>query len=142
MKLSEAILLGSIDSPQGYGNGAMFKESKAKCALGTALHAVGQSPSFVEYNLFNSPYNIVMTIWPWTETMYLDHPVEGRRVSVIHAIYSLNDNCGWTRPQIAAWIATIEPQETTTNGGIQLGKEEVQSGQVGVDGLLTVGSRG
>jgi hypothetical protein len=43
MKLSEAILLGSVGSEQGYGNTSMFRESKAKCALGAALHAVGQA---------------------------------------------------------------------------------------------------
>jgi hypothetical protein len=124
MKLSEAILLGSVGSEQGYGNASMFTESKAKCALGAALHAVGQAPSNQGYSWGDpetSPYKHVRAVWPLVDT-YVQHPMRDIRYTIMQTIYDLNDTFLWTRPQIAQWVATIEPQEaqvleTQHNGG-------------------------
>jgi hypothetical protein len=124
MKLSEAILLGSVGSEQGYGHTSMFRESKAKCALGAALHAVGQAPSDQEDTWANpetSPYHHVRAVWPFVETR-VQHPIRDARYTIMHTIYDLNDMFLWARPQIAQWVATVEPQEvqvleTQHNGG-------------------------
>jgi hypothetical protein len=125
MKLSEAILLGSVSSEQGQGTNSMFRESVKKCALGAALHAEGTAPSRNDDD--NNPYRVVRETWPFV-TEYILHPIEGKKRDLLSIIYNLNDCHGWTRPQIAAWVATVEPQEEDkqSNGGVQLGKEEVQ----------------
>ena len=123
MKLSEAILLGSIGSAQGFGNMSMFAESKTKCALGAALVAAGQVPSY-QGNVISkedhemNPYSRIRRTWPWVQDK-VKHPVKGAYGNVLPAltaIYTLNDSYGWTRPQIAEWVASIEPQEESAEG--------------------------
>lgn len=130
MKLSEAILLGSIGSEQGFGNGSMFAESKTKCALGAALVATGQVPSYQENMVYKedhemNPYYRLRRTWPWI-TGRVKHPVNGAYGNVLTAIYTLNDSYGWTRPRIAEWVASIEPQEEQVHDGGHIA-EEVQS---------------
>jgi hypothetical protein len=131
MKLSEAILLGSIESEQGFGSTSALKSSKDKCAYGAALLAVGQEVD-------DCAIVQAVMIWPWI-TQACTPPVSGYENSLCRAIYGLctlpviwpwitqdgwrnitvqniiwwlNDTLRWTRPQIAAWVATIEPQES------------------------------
>jgi len=118
MKLSEAILLGSIGSEQGFGSESIFYDSPTKCALGAALLAIG-----VKACRGDRVYDQLIGIWPWVNGRvsflssfgFAIYKCEGYKI-----IWRLNDIQKWSRPQIAAWVATIEPkeveqpQETTT----------------------------
>lgn len=110
MKLSEAILLGSVETEQGFGPFSIYTDGKTKCALGAALVAVGAEVT----NNSPNPYVIVDQHWPWTYTTHVNYPGQsekGRVIRALTAIWTLNDQDKWTRPQIAAWVATIEPKE-------------------------------
>ena len=100
MKLSEAILLGAMMSPQAFR--ALFRADGA-CALGAALLAVGapQEPAL----------RSVRNRWPWAVTVSANCPRCGRSCPVFGVITHLNDNHRWTRAQIAGWVARIEPAE-------------------------------
>lgn len=122
MKLSEAILLGSIGSDQGFGHMSGTKSSKDKCAIGAALLATGRE---VESNAI---YELTV-VWPWVlQVVPAPHgvtPLESHvEQSVRNYIWWLNDRMKWTRPQIAAWVASMEPQEEPITVPI---KEEVYS---------------
>ena len=106
MRLSEAILLGSIGSEQGFGASSGYPNSVKKCAIGAALFAAG----VVDIS-FNNPFVELRDRWPWT---YIDVPCpsilgySSTKTYVAEVIYRLNDCLHWTRPQIAAWVATQE----------------------------------
>lgn len=109
MRLSEAIRLGSMLKPQfidGYqrripltlfGYDAGYRVV-GTCALGAALDAVGAlrpRPHQCDAELAHR--------WPW-----LFHVTNG--TSAWTKITVLNDDRGWTREQIADFVATIEPE--------------------------------
>ncbi len=111
MKLSEAILLGSVGTEQSYGCKAILPNGKATCSLGAALFAVGDEVRGVEHGMER-----VKQLWPWT-TVY--PPINISLVNICrlcpndtYPVYSiiwrLNDIAKWTRPQIAAWVAELE----------------------------------
>lgn len=107
MRLSEAILLGSIGSKQGFGHLSAYKGSKDKCAIGAALLATGNEAK-------NLPIAKLEETWPWTLTKDFVSPIELPAyipICVSNTIWWLNDVEKWTRPQIAAWISSIEPAE-------------------------------
>ena len=97
MKLSDAIRLGAMLKPQGRGCLEMNGHS---CALGAALDAIGH---------LGHQYGgqILREHWPYLETEVCG-PLRlmGRLYRVI---VDLNDDHGWTREQIADWVATVEP---------------------------------
>ena len=103
MKLSEAIRLGAMSCPQGFGSDAIRNE--ARCALGAALLAVGVVPA-TEGNA----YNQVAALWPLAYGVKVPHPVTGEVRDVIDVIWELNDIEHWNRERIADWVATIEAQ--------------------------------
>jgi hypothetical protein len=111
MKFPEALELGSVMWPQGFG--AM--QEGGLCALGTAMAAVGRDPAkwYDAYKYFPELLN------------YATCPVGGCASGhgvLFGVAFHLNDYHKWTRPQIAAWVATIEPQESEHAGrGIQAG---------------------
>jgi hypothetical protein len=111
MKLSEAILLGSVGSEQGFEYETGTPISSKKCALGAALLAVNRQTE--------NPCHIIMQQWPWTAelvTLPVVMPIYSKGLidmTVVNAIWMLNDKARWTRPQIAAWVASIEPVEPT-----------------------------
>ncbi len=115
MKLSEAILLGSIGSEQGTGTQSANPHNKELCAIGAAMLAVGaESPN----DLGSEYMGMLRQYWPWTQTTLVPLPnklqgngVTGTVIEVYRLIWRLNDTLHWTRPQIAAWVATIEPQD-------------------------------
>ena len=94
MKLSEAIRLGAMLRPQALG---ATRTVEGSCALGAALEAVGDA----------TMYMAAASIWPWLRD-FQRHPVAGYMMG-ISCIRSLNDSFGWTREQIADWVATVEP---------------------------------
>lgn len=122
MLLSEAIRLGSMLYPQAFGE--TFKDGRT-CAMGAALAAIGAPMEF---------YGTVVDHFPVT-TQHGMNPVTGETCLVISIIRQLNDLSRWTRPQIADWVATIEPSETPS--------AEVTPSTNAVDpadGLVAVGS--
>ena len=113
MKLSEAILLGSIGSKQGFGAESIYKESKDKCALGAALLAVGIEVSKDHEKLgLISPYHYITMKWPFTSSPVM-HPITKVPADIRYVIFNLNDMYKWTRPQIAAWVAIQEAYDVT-----------------------------
>ena len=116
MKLSEAILLGSVGTEQGYGPYAILPTSKKTCALGAALFAVGPKVATLLPDEWQYGTRTVSRIWPWTETKApypkasgLFHPIANQVFNNdYNIIWQLNDVARWTRPQIAAWVAELE----------------------------------
>jgi hypothetical protein len=96
MKLSEAIALGSMITPQAIGT---FEDARgARCALAAAADAVGKS---------------VLTLysydgWTWIKGIN-SCPACGGKAPTAEVISHLNDRHGWTRIRIARWVAEIEP---------------------------------
>jgi hypothetical protein len=121
MKLSEAILLGSVGTEQGFGP---YQNSGGKaCALKAAITACGHSKKHWAY---------AEQLWPWTKQIFSVDPVEGERRPVFDIVFILNDVHQWTRPQIAAWVASIEPQleqetESCQNENLKKMPQTVQS---------------
>jgi len=112
VRLSEAILLGSVGTGQAFGE---YVDKKGNtCALGAALCAIGKLTDLSEYTI-----NLGLA-WPYHK-MSCIHPIAGIKMSMVHIITHLNDIEGWSRPQIAAWVAEQEVR-------LGLDKEE----QVGV----------
>ena len=112
MKLSEAILLGSVGSEQGSGLLSIYKSSEKKCALGAALLATGLIMEQSEESLADWSYERLRMMWPWLRERASCHLCQdGFVTSRLACVWHLNDIHKWTRPQIAAWVATIEPEE-------------------------------
>jgi hypothetical protein len=111
MKMSEAIRLGAMLKPQGFG-GKSVRSATVSCALGSALDALG-----VERQSTGAAHAHLVRLWPWSDRKlaYPTCPVDGcREVYVdkaIAGIWHLNDQHKWTRERIAGWVETIEPQE-------------------------------
>lgn len=104
MKLSEAIRLGAMLRPQG--TGVLFAQGRS-CAFGAALEAVGVTVvEFADAHDFGdkSPGNL----WPWLKTTEVCHPETGRLGRAGDIVVSLNNRHGWTREQIAEWVASQE----------------------------------
>ena len=103
MKLSEAIRLGAMNSPQIKGG---YMDGEGRCALSAACDAAGIDPVTVDGRLVVDATKLEMTF-----------PLLGKRLdqephpSVECVIWSLNDFDGWTREQIADWVETIENQQ-------------------------------
>lgn len=109
MRLSEAIRLGAMLRPQGFGNlwtvrpdGRLIES----CALGAACDAFGRGFSASHCGVWQLPKDL--------ETWLAGGPVEcpacpsfstARRESMIA---HLNDLHRWTRDAIADWVATLE----------------------------------
>ena len=105
MKLSEAILLGAMMKPQG-GPGTGDRSAPATCAYGAARDAMASDIS-------------IDRLWPWLLSLPIDTtcPECGKsckavgRTMAYGLVPHLNNDHTWTRERIAAWVATIEPQE-------------------------------
>jgi hypothetical protein len=100
MKLSEAISLGAMLSPQAFGY--FVDAGGGRCALGAAKAAIGQSTDYSE--------------WKWASRV-VNCPACGGMLPAIYAISHLNDLHQWPRQQIAEWVYTIEPHHETASLG-------------------------
>lgn len=101
MQLSEAIRLGAMLGPQGYGN-------LGACALRAASDAVGVAAR-CDGGL---AYTVLRARWPiLNKNARCPHPrcLSISANEVIRVIYHLNDDHHWTRERIADWVATVEP---------------------------------
>lgn len=97
MKLSEAIRLGAMLKPQGFGLGAGGAKAQATCALGAAYeaaHVIGSWPA------------LVLAFPQLTHIEKLACPVCGDTQDGL--IAHINDDHLWTREAIADWIEGIE----------------------------------
>ena len=101
MKLSEAISLGAMLSPQAFG----FLEDAqgGRCALGAARAATGDSTNYAE--------------WKWAFRASVNCPECGQIQLAVSAIAHLNDSHEWARQRIADWVSTVEPTEETSSNG-------------------------
>lgn len=102
MSLSEAIRLGAMVRPQAFR--ALYTDDGA-CALGAALLAVGAPPE--------QAMRSALTRWPWALAVSVNCPGCGRSHLVCEVIVHLNDDHRWTREQIGAWVAEIEPADAS-----------------------------
>lgn len=105
MQLSEAIRLGSMLKPQATGR---VSKNGGTCALGAALEAVGERTGegwFRVYDLW--PIARRHVPYPGTSTHH------GKTMLVGSCCWILNDADGWTREQIAEWVASLEQSLTT-----------------------------
>lgn len=99
MRLSEAIRLGAMLKPQGFGSSSMY-DPRRSCALGAASDAVGLA-------LDSYRWLRLAKIWPQLDESYAS-PATRQVDRLLVVIYDLNDNRGWTRERIADWVETIE----------------------------------
>lgn len=118
MKLSEAIRLGAMMKPQAFGKlrrvvyfykGEPRQEIRT-CALGAALDACGllmvEDVQLMRFdNVFVHHPEIIATLLQCCRNPMIE---SGRTASVHEVIVYLNDNCRWSREQIADWVACIE----------------------------------
>ena len=135
MRLSEAIRLGAMISPQTRGHffrrAVSDKESViATCALGAAALAVGGS--VFNGNIARPAYST----WPILRRVVADTElppaIAGARRSLRLAdvIIMLNDKEAWTRTQIADWVEQFEAahQSEVTPSGTFVPSSEPEAG--------------
>lgn len=114
LKLSEAIRLGAMLKPQSRTN--MIDRDGGTCALGSALDAIGELPSYETWSGMPSTaacevlVNALWRAWPMLRST-VTHPLDGMEWSVGAIVPSLNDDYRWTREAIADWVETIEAQQ-------------------------------
>lgn len=136
MKLSEAILLGSMKQPKITGQ---LYSDKGTCAIGAAFDCTGkldewkkiieqygnvrQIPMYKSEEFWKGYYEDILN-WeayfpaPYTEMRLLS------RYKVINIIVLLNDSIGWSRENIAKWVATIEKEIDTFNTAVAILESE------------------
>lgn len=101
MSLSEAIRLGTMMTSQAFR--VVFRGDGA-CAWGAALLAVGAPPE-------RAVRSAARNRWPWAFAVSVNCPSCGRSRLVCEVIAHLKDDHRWTREQIGAWVAEIEPAD-------------------------------
>ena len=121
LKLYEAIRLGAMLRPKTkvrlfYGGGS--------CAIGAAMEASG-----IPYNTKLS-FEEAEKVFPQLLEISVRHPVDLFRSELKRIIWDLNDNCGWTREQIATWLEPIEEAYWAE-------KEKSQSAQIETPELVS-----
>lgn len=103
MKLSEAIRLGAMLKPQGFG---LLNDGDATCALGAAHHAAG----IIVYDDQVKASIHALRRWP-VLGVKTNMPIAGYRQCLCRVdtmIVTLNDEERWTREQIAEWVEGVE----------------------------------
>jgi hypothetical protein len=104
MKLSEAISLGAILTPQAIGH--LIDARGGRCAWASAFDAVGHAMTATYMH----------EEWAWTRRI-VNCPLCRATAPVTDTIVHLNDKHRWTRQSIAEWVSTIEPTEQTSPEG-------------------------
>lgn len=120
MKLSDAILLGSIGTVQAFGK---FYDDGKTCAMGAGLSAIGKLVCDFSYKNF---YN-EQEAWPYCASIAkcpecCDDWIRRLRDVVAH----LNNEHTWTRPRIAAWVAEKERELGIADDEVLVAKTDVQ----------------
>jgi hypothetical protein len=127
MRLSEAIRLGAMTSPQGFGVDSVNLDRDApKCAWGAAIEAAGLPSQRAAGGVSlrgEPPIGLVVTIpdeWLRIANQWTHCPeCNTFRGYVAYLIPHLNDEHRWTREQIAAWIETLEAKEAEAEAVMQ-----------------------
>lgn len=102
MKLSDAILLGAMSTPQGVGTTSSLANSEKTCALGAAAFASGLRCGMGQDIQDRFPILREMVPFP---------PKPQCKEIVYCCVMALNDEYRWTREEIAGWVATLEAQQ-------------------------------
>ena len=102
MKLSEAILLGSMLRPQGHG--WLFKDGKSR-AIGSALEASGTPYQEYLAGEGGSLYKEAIKKFP-------------NLITLEYEITNKND-FGWSRERIAEWVTVFEYSEDVVKKPVQ-----------------------
>lgn len=121
MKLSDAIRLGAMSTAKADG---VFYRDGATCAQGAALLAIGKLVKEVLMQHWN--HNYIAMAWPWAALSGARHrcPVASCLWSsfalgiIAHLNNSVDGGHGWTREQIADWVATVEPADSPIPGPV------------------------
>lgn len=108
MKLSEAIRLGAMMSEQAFDDETEGK----RCALQAAQDAVALQPLGMDHKS-ETYYAALSEQWPILDELF-ENPAGGDMEELTSCIFNLNDTHEWSRERIAAWVATIEPQDEPT----------------------------
>jgi hypothetical protein len=104
MKLSEAIRLGAMLKPQGFGLGSGNPRAEATCALGAAYEAARVTGSWPS----------LLLVFPQLKHIEeLACPVCRDKQDGL--IAHLNDDHRWSREQIADWVEQIERAQEPTS---------------------------
>ena len=97
LKLSEAIRLGAMMKPQGFG---AYFTGGGSCAIGAALDAIGRRRlAEVHWPILMCRLDAAMI------------PVQMPEGCVGTVIAYMNDDYKWTREEIADWVEGIEAQQ-------------------------------
>jgi hypothetical protein len=117
MRLSEAIRLGSMLKPQGFGD---LYVREGSCALGAAYDAIGAA-NVVKSGDLDAMRERLRAIWPFlvADTESACPVCTYTEGNLEYIIAHLNDFHGWTRERIADWVATIEPSEALSGDADQ-----------------------
>lgn len=119
MKLSEAMLLGSVGSKQGFGPQLVSKNG-GLCAIAAALQGVGLDVHSDE-DVLNVKF---MELFPIESVLVLCPVCKSDEYIIVgDVIWHLNDYHRWPRPQIAAWVAQLEQMYDRQEDGAQPGVE-------------------
>lgn len=107
MKLSEAIRLGAMLKPQGFG--ACLWDGRT-CAMGAAYDAIGGLGVIDD----GKGWGKALAVWP-SLRIFLGREChlcsdESPMPSEANVIAHMNDAHGWTREQIATWVQELEAQ--------------------------------
>lgn len=100
MKLSEAIRLGAMLSPQNF----FFGDVVSSCALEAACDALGIARE--QWERLDEQFPEMQSSVQCPGCVRIDEAID--------IAYHLNDSHEWTREQIADWVATIEAQAAST----------------------------
>lgn len=111
LRLSEAIRLGAMLRPQGFGH--LFSHGKS-CALGAAKEAIGMKGKRAKAGEGNGWQGFdFYAYWPWLRSR-VRHPVTEYGFTEENAFWvvmHLNDHLHWSRERIADWVESVEPKE-------------------------------
>jgi len=127
MKLSEAIIMGDT-LKKCDANQWISADGSCGCAFGGALLAAGMRPLHYHENYRGSSCNAVSELpfvrehWPW---------ITGEHLVKISDLYRKVARGETTIEAVAAYVRTVEPQETEPSQGDQ-GDEQAQ--EVAVNG--------
>lgn len=105
MKLSEAIRLGAMLKPQGFGHGSGYPHASATCALGAAYEASDCGAGWASLE----------KRFPVVNALPLKCPTCGKANPGM--VPHLNDDHRWTREQIADWVESIEREQEQIKHG-------------------------
>lgn len=103
MRLSEAIRLGALLNPQGFGE--MKEKDGRTCALGAALEAMGALQKDVRTNWLFPVLKMYVTCPAG------DGHAQFGETSLDAMIIHLNDFHKWTREEIADWVEVQEVRQ-------------------------------